>query len=414
MRRLLGRAAQEKGPHVAEARWGLVLLLRMQGRFEEARRWLEDGFDAMTSPVETLQRLYKLDIDPFPIEGVRIALERAGKRRLKTTGSGWRSAHLAVRAGDFTDAEAWLERCLERRPDDPVVWRMKLECGLAAGKADQVRQTLSHLPAALETKERVAALRAWLAEREGDLQSERSALEQSIELNAADVRALERLATLEREAGQPELAARFREAIRAVDRDRQQYIHLLASPSPEHHASELAQIAGRLGRRFDAARWAELAAPPGREIARGSSHNSAPTSGKILSPLTLADLLKTQNFDGGRPSKTAATPPVVVEFRDDALAAGLNFVQENGGATGKLIPPVTASGGVGLLDFNNDGWLDVYFVQGGAFPPDPKSGASAPGDRLFRNRGDGSFEDVTTASGLDAFPRRIRSRRRRR
>ena len=57
-----------------------------------------------------------------------------------------------------------------------------------------------------------------------------------------------------------------------------------------------------------------------------------------------------------------------MEFRDDALAAGLNFVQENGGATGKLIPPVTASGGVGLLDFNNDGWLDVYFVQGGAFP----------------------------------------------
>ncbi len=80
-------------------------------------------------------------------------------------------------------------------------------------------------------------------------------------------------------------------------------------------------------------------------------------------------------------------------------------MQENGGTTGKLIPPVTASGGVGLLDFDNDGWLDVYFVQGGIFPPDAKSTSSAAGDRLYRNRGNGSFEDVTAASGLAALTR---------
>ena len=43
--------------------------------------------------------------------------------------------------------------------------------------------------------------------------------------------------------------------------------------------------------------------------------------------------------------------------------------------SGRLIPPVTASGGVGLIDFDNDGWLDVYLVQGGPFPPD--AGASS-------------------------------------
>ena len=42
------------------------------------------------------------------------------------------------------------------------------------------------------------------------------------------------------------------------------------------------------------------------------------------------------------------------------------------------------SGGVGVLDFDGDGWLDVYAVQGGHFPP--RDGETS-GDRLFRNRG---------------------------
>jgi hypothetical protein len=68
--------------------------------------------------------------------------------------------------------------------------------------------------------------------------------------------------------------------------------------------------------------------------------------------------------------------------------------------------PETMSGGVGLLDFNGDGWLDVYVVQGGPFPPRAGSAAAAtlPGDRLFANRGDGTFRDVTAASGIAGFP----------
>ncbi len=57
--------------------------------------------------------------------------------------------------------------------------------------------------------------------------------------------------------------------------------------------------------------------------------------------------------------------------------------------------PETMCGGVGLLDYDGDGWLDVYAVQGGPFPPPIIRRAGPP----FRNRGDGTFEDVTSGPG---------------
>ena len=50
-------------------------------------------------------------------------------------------------------------------------------------------------------------------------------------------------------------------------------------------------------------------------------------------------------------------------FVDDASRAGLRFVFDNG-QTPRFLMPETNSGGVGLLDFDGDGWLDVYCVQG--------------------------------------------------
>ena len=53
--------------------------------------------------------------------------------------------------------------------------------------------------------------------------------------------------------------------------------------------------------------------------------------------------------------------------------------------------------GVAWLDYDNDGWMDLYVVQSGAFPPDRSPRAQ---DRLFRNNGDGTFADVTAKAGL--------------
>jgi hypothetical protein len=84
-------------------------------------------------------------------------------------------------------------------------------------------------------------------------------------------------------------------------------------------------------------------------------------------------------------------------FVDDAESAGLRFVFMSGRTPERQIPETMGSG-IGLLDFDGDGWIDVYVVQGGPFPPNPARAST--GDRLFRNRGDGTFHDVTKSAGI--------------
>jgi enediyne biosynthesis protein E4 len=84
-----------------------------------------------------------------------------------------------------------------------------------------------------------------------------------------------------------------------------------------------------------------------------------------------------------------------LRFVDVATAAGLDFRHATGAAGEKHLPE-TMGAGVAWLDYDGDGRLDLYVVQSGPFPPD---GSPAAANRLFRNLGDGTFEDVTATSG---------------
>ncbi len=92
---------------------------------------------------------------------------------------------------------------------------------------------------------------------------------------------------------------------------------------------------------------------------------------------------------GGEP----AAPPW---FEEVSRESGLDFVCLSG-AEGEFLFPEIVLGGGGLLDMDADGDLDVYLVQGGK--PDGKPAEA--GNRLFRNDGDGRFEDISERSGAD-------------
>jgi len=96
-------------------------------------------------------------------------------------------------------------------------------------------------------------------------------------------------------------------------------------------------------------------------------------------------------------------------FIDTARDAGVDFVYDNG-MTGKYWFPEIMGGGVGLLDYDGDGLLDIYFVQGGPIGTEEDRQRASTGDRLFRNASvrddDGRwqlrFTDVTAEAGIAA------------
>jgi hypothetical protein len=87
----------------------------------------------------------------------------------------------------------------------------------------------------------------------------------------------------------------------------------------------------------------------------------------------------------------------LVRFSDVTAKAKIDFKHENGSSPDKHLPE-TMSGGVVLFDFDNDDWLDIFFVNGGSFV-DKKRAASAQ-HRLYRNNQDGTFAEVTAGSGI--------------
>jgi hypothetical protein len=76
--------------------------------------------------------------------------------------------------------------------------------------------------------------------------------------------------------------------------------------------------------------------------------------------------------------------------------AGISFVHQSG-AFGRKYLPETMGSGVAFLDYNGDGLQDLYFVNSSEWPGHRKK-ESLPA--LYRNKGDGTFEDVTRQAGL--------------
>jgi hypothetical protein len=92
-------------------------------------------------------------------------------------------------------------------------------------------------------------------------------------------------------------------------------------------------------------------------------------------------------------------PPRGVLFTDVTAAAGLSQARNlSGRADDKQFLLEEMGSGVAFFDYDNDGWLDIFLVNGSSL--DPKARDSRPTSHLFHNNRDGTFTDVTEKAGL--------------
>jgi enediyne biosynthesis protein E4 len=134
--------------------------------------------------------------------------------------------------------------------------------------------------------------------------------------------------------------------------------------------------------------------------ARGQAQPPAPqqqgASGGVNTGGTFAPVLDAQK----RPITAGGfveTGPTI--FTDVTQKAGLSGWAHRDGTTEKQFILETPGSGVGLIDYDNDGWLDIYLVNGSTY--EALAGkAPAPHAALFHNNHDGTFTDVAAKAGV--------------
>src|SRR5580658_8403834 len=87
-----------------------------------------------------------------------------------------------------------------------------------------------------------------------------------------------------------------------------------------------------------------------------------------------------------------------IAFEEIADRAGIRFIADSCPTPNKNLPE-TMLAGVALFDYDNDGYLDIYFVNGAAIPSLQKDSPKY-WNRLFHNNHDGTFTDVTEKAGV--------------
>ena len=102
-------------------------------------------------------------------------------------------------------------------------------------------------------------------------------------------------------------------------------------------------------------------------------------------------------FVGVAVGLSVASVALGAQFTRVTEDAGVRFVHHNGSSGRRLFVEPLGSG-VGVLDYDRDGFQDIYFVDGADLPG--AASGTPPRNALYRNNGDGTFTDVTDASGV--------------
>ncbi|MDP7276855.1 MAG: FG-GAP-like repeat-containing protein [Planctomycetaceae bacterium] len=410
------RQALAVDPEHAVAGRGLAVLLGISGRRREAVPWILKRVEAGDVTVDELNMLdagggarYETDLmqlchqqhpdDPVPLLGLAVE---------------------ALRTHRFDEAITLSRKALEVRDDLPVAEAVLGRALLEADRIAELPAWHRGLSDAADADPEVWAIRGEFHGRPGSGRAAARCYWEALRIDPDHRAANYRLAELLQHLGRTEMAEAFR--LRTRQLQELKSLNDQLAGGGEHGPVVLVHrkvlLLRRMGRAWEAWGWVRATArrqnPPAwvddlqRELAEVvNRQQSALLTLPAENPAGRIDLAGLPR--GAWPDVSVAVDPppiaakeVLASFRDDAATAGVTMQYVNGGdpaRPGQQMFEFTG-GGVAVLDFDRDGWPDLYFTQGTDWPVD--RGSTEHVDRLYRNRGDGRFEDVTRLAGLSA------------
>lgn len=392
-----------------EARQSLALICKLEGRLDESRAMFADLLEMLPDMVVALREMHDLLFAPYPIEPMRRVIAQATESAPNDPGVWLANAHLGLVSGDASGATTSLERAFEHQDRLPLgvqpIRRLERQIAMFADNAEGLAESLAYGHDEAVSERDFGVLWSWVARYTGDGEFEARALAYRVETPPVDFEALDRLAELALARGHADEAREWSTRKAELQRTLEEYRDaLFFDPEPAAHATAQQQRAAVLGLIPEQRAWVALALrhDPDDRVAREAArtHSRSKAGNHRTAPIPkLVDLKALlEKSPGTRPAspKVREADRPMLSFVDESAASGLNFQYDPGHERGRVLPE-TMGGGLAMLDYDRDGAVDVFAVQGGTFPP---AANARCGDRLFRNRGDGTFDDVSDRAGF--------------
>ena len=401
--RLLTEAAG-KDPQAVVPRRRLIYLYSLQGRTGEAR----DRFWEIYRISQDRTTLIDLSLAAWSAENDTRGLVEQALPFLKQTPEDPRLQRIVglglLKLGKAAEARPLLESAARSLENDPVGRFALAECRSLLGEPSNGLDQLGPEPSEPIERSLRRTLLARLEEASGRDDEALRSLKSAVVDNPNNREAHFRLGRLLRRRGD-ELGAKQSldraESIRRTEGLARRELERVRQAGFDRDAFErLAKLCKDAGLIAEARAWLEQAVrvDPSRQSSQSALAELSKTPDRYLYPLARFKRIDTENV---KPfAAETVLPPEstgLIHFEDAADRVGLRFAYDSG-ANGDLFIGDTMGGGVALIDYDHDGRLDVYFINGCKLPYDPKT-PPAP-NRLFRNKPDGTFEDVTARAGV--------------
>ena len=404
------RAALELAPDDVEANTGLANLLALCGRTREAVPCVL-RIVRLGEPTDLLVLLARPDGVVHDSTALAAARRADPDDPNPLVGSAWHAASEERHA----EAIQLLKEAIRLAPQHLAAQVALGKQLLALHLFEELARWNERLPSTAEEFAETWLVRAQMAENDGDAAGAIRCYWEALRRAPESKTANSRLARLLDEAQEIETSKRFAGQVRRLQELESAQNHVLFSSDGEiDPLLALARSYESAGRLWEACGWCQTAVQTdsSRDDARRYLAELRQKVDGIPLTLTVASANAALAVDLSayplpRFRGTPASPLAIggggataMSFQDDAEAVGLSFSYFNGtsGPPSRRMFEFTG-GGIGILDYDLDGFADVYFTQGRPWPP--TSSATGYGDRMFRNHHGAHFEDVTLNGGFD-------------